>query len=267
MIKFSDLVTVICVTWNNYIYFEYMYSTLVANSHDENIKLIVHINEDKRTERYCKLTDTSHTFSEMNQGIFWPMNNLVNLVETPYVLFWADDILFLKDWDKYLLKPLLYYKQFNPDNIWLSPRLIEPVNCFAPKEHPYCTIHNFGRTLEEFNDKYNEEELEKLRDSQIRKLPNGNMIISTKAFKELGGYDLEYKAGADTDLTYRFIKKYGTEGIKQSGKSLCYHFGSVVTGKDPQKREELEKQGLDLFYKKYGISIPEFERQMLIGEL
>jgi GT2 family glycosyltransferase len=266
MSKFSDLVTIVCVTWNNLDYFQSMTFSLCSESEDKDIKLVVHVNEDKKTERYCKLTeDISYTFSEINQGIFQPLNNLINLVETPYVLFWADDILFLKDWDKYLLKVLSYYKQYNEDNIWISPRLIEPINCFAPQEHPYCTIKDFGRKWDEFNDKYSEEELENLRskDNQIRKLPNGNMIMSVKAFKELGGYDLNYKAGADSDLTWRFVKKYGTDGIKQVSKSLCYHFGSIVTNKNKEKREEFERQGRELFGTKYGFWIGDITKKIL----
>ena len=265
-IKFSDLVTVVAVTWNNYEYFESMMFSL-DESVDKDIKVIIHVNEDKITERWCKLyskdeNSFKYTYSETNHGIFWPLNNLVNLVETPYVLLWADDILFLKDWDKYLLKPLSYFKQYNEDNIWIAPRLIEPINCFSPQEHPYCTIKDFGKTLDEFKIP-TEEELEKLRDKQIRKLANGNMIISVKAFKELGGYDLNFKAGADTDFTYRFCKKYGTEGIKQIGNSLCYHFGSVVTGRNKEKRQELEKEGIELFYKKHGFPLWELTQRII----
>ncbi len=267
MNKFSDLVTVICVTWNNFDYFISMAMSLASESRDPDIKLITHINEDKRTERWCKGAEERYTFSEINQGIFWPLNNLVNLVKTPYVLFWADDILFLKDWDYYLLKVLNYYRQYNEDNIWIAPRLIEPINCFAPQEHPYCTIHDFGKELFDFDDKYSDEALEKLRDKTVRSLPNGNMIMSVKAFKELGGYDLNYKAGADSDLTWRFVKKYGTSGIKQVGSSLCYHFGSVVTGKNKERRQELEKQGIELFQKNHGFFIGDITNKILKGDL
>lgn len=273
MNKFSDLVTVVLVTWNNFDYFFSTMLSLSSESFDENIKVVVHVNEDKKTEKWCKIySDTEdcnfkYTFSETNSGIFQPLNNLINLVDTPYALLWADDIFFLKNWDKYLLNPLLYYKQYNEDNIWIAPRLIEPINCFAPDEHPYCIIYDFGKKWEEFGDKYNEEQLEKLRDRQIRKLPNGNMIVSVKAFKELGGYDLEYRACADSDLTWRFVKKYGTDGIKQIGQSLCYHFGSVVTGKNKEKRQEFEKQGIELFQKKHGFFIGDITKKILENDI
>ena len=265
MKKLSDLVTVVCVTWNNYDYFKLMYHMLKNKSDDNSIKLLVHINEDLdgKTREFCEQEKITYTYSDTNQGIFWPLNNLVNLVETEYVLFWADDILFLHSWDKYLLKALLFYREYVKDGVWISPRLIEPVNCFFPDKHPYCTIHNFGLNIKEFLTKYSEEELKKLRESEIRKLPNGNMIMSVKAFKELGGYDLNYKAGADSDLTWRFVKKYGAGGIKQVGSSLCYHFGSVVTSRDSTKRQEFEKQGVELFYKNHGFFIDDITKRIL----
>jgi hypothetical protein len=242
-----------------------MYESLRNNSEDKSIKLIVHINECLQTKEFCEKEKIQYTFSETNQGIFWPLNSLTNLIETPYVLFLADDFVLLPKWDYYLLKVLSYYKQYNEDNIWIAPRLIEPVNCFAPQEHPYCTIKDFGRNLEEFNNKYSEEELENLRskDNQLRKLPNGNMIISVKAFNQLEKYDLNYKAGSDSDLTWRFVKKYGTDGIKQVSKSLIYHFGSIVTNKNKEKREEFERQGRELFQKNHGFWIGDITKRIL----
>lgn len=265
---FSKKVTVICVTWNNYEYFKLMYESLVNLSYDSNIKLICHINEDvdEKTRKFCDINNITYTYSENNLGIFLPLNNLVNLVETDYILFWADDITFLENWDYYLLPLLKYLEVYNQeDSCWISPRLIERENCFAPQEHPYCTIENLANTIDEFNDNYRqiEEKVKQLRINKINKLPNGNMILKKTSFQELNGYDLEYKAGNDSDLTWRFVKKFGTDGIKQSNMSLCYHWGSVVTGRDKNKRHELEKQGADLFYKKHGFFIGDITKRIL----
>lgn len=250
--KISELFTISFPSWKNLRYLQLFYRSLRENSHDKEIELVLHINECLDTKKWADDNNIRYTFSETNLGISVPMNQAQSLVKTEWTVLLSDDIYMLPQWDLYLFKVLEYYKF--ADNLWVAPRLIEPYNAFAPQEHPYCTIENYGTTLAEFR----EDDL--LRDykkffTTTKKLPNGNMCIKSQVFRNLGGYDTDYATAADSQLTWNFYKKYGSEGIKQCGSSLAYHFGSVVSNTNQQKKLEANRQAIKLFQKKNGFFI------------
>lgn len=226
---------------------------------------MLHVNEGSDgTLEWVREQGIRHTYSEHNEGISVPMNNSQSLVNTEFTVLLADDIYMLPNWDIYLVKILEYYKF--ADNLWVAPRLIEPVNCFEPHPHPYCTIANYGSTIGEFDEERLLKEYKNYITNNIKLLPNGNMAIKTEVYRDLNGYDTEYIYGADSDFTYRFYKKHGNEGIKQLGNSLAYHFGSIVSDSDSARKAEANRQSIERFREKHGFFVGDLTDVIIKGE-
>ena len=257
----SEKFTVCFPTWNNLKYLQLFYKSLRQNSYDKNIPLVLHVNEGADgTPEWCEKNGIAFVRSDKNLGISIPINNAQRLVETEFSILLADDIYLLPNWDLQLYKVLEFYR-FD-DSCWIAPRLLEPINCFAPQEHPYCSIGNFGQTIEEFQEEKLLNEYKQYF-TNIKKLPNGNMAIKTSVFRDLGGYDEEYISGADSQFTWTFVKKYGTSNIKQLGSALAYHFGSIVSNQNQEKKLESNRQAIELFQKKNGFFIGDITKRIL----
>lgn len=230
------------------------YKAIRENSHCKDIEIVLHINEGSDgTIEWVKENNIRFNHSEKNLGISTPMNSCVDLVNTEFVILLADDIYVLPDWDLWLYNIIDFYQK--NDNLWVAPRLIEPVNCYAPNEHIYCAIGNYGQNLETFEEERLLKEWLQFRTSTLKKLPCGNVAIKKSIYKELGGYDTSYTSGADSDFTYRFFKKYGSKGIIQVGKSMAYHFGSIVSAANKEKRQQADQQAIKRFQELHGFFV------------
>lgn len=261
----SKCFTIIFPTFNNLNYLKLFYKSLRQNSFNKQIPLILYINEGSDgTLDWVQENNIEYIHSNENKGISIPMNEIQKLVQTEWTVLLADDIYLLPNWDQHIFAVLKHYNF--TDNLWVAPRLIEPINCFAPQEHPYCSIGDYGKKLENFDENKLLSEYKKFI-TNIKKLPNGNMAIKTSIYRELNGYDEEFIYGADSDFTYRFCKKYGTNGIKQVGSSLAYHFGSVVSNSDIEKKQTANQQSIELFYKKHGFFVGDLTNRILNGSI
>lgn len=261
----SEVLTVCIPTWNNLSYLQLCYSSLRKYSFDKNIELVLHINEGTDgTLEWAIENKIRYTHSKKNLGISVPLNNAQKLVNTEFSLLWADDIVFLPNWDRSLVQILEHYKF--ADNLWVAPRLIEPVNCFDPHPHPYCTIADYGRTIGEFDEDRLLKEHKNYITNTIKLLPNGNMAIKTSTYRDLEGYDTEYIYGADSDFTYRFYKKYGNTGFKQLGNSLAYHFGSVVSDSNKERKTQANRQSIERFQEKHGFFVGDLTNVIIKNE-
>jgi GT2 family glycosyltransferase len=260
-----EILTVSFPTFNNLKYLKLFYKSLRQNSRDKNIELVLHINDGSDgTLEWAQEQGIRYTHSETNLGISIPMNQAQSLVNTEYCVLLADDIYVIPDWDINLTRMLDYFG--HTDDLWVAPRLIEPVNCFSPQEHPYCTIANYGQNIDTFEEERLLNEYKQYLSSSIKKLPNGNMAIKTSVYRELEGYDTEYIFGADSDFTYRFFQKYGSKGFKQLGNSLAYHFGSVVSDSNREKKEQANQQSIQRFQEKHGLFVGDLTNIIINSE-
>lgn len=264
--KIKDYFTIIFPTFNNLKYLKLFYKSLRENSFDKEIPLILFINEgsDGTLEWVKQHSDIKYIHATENQGIAKPMNEIQKLVETEWTLLFADDIYLLPNWDQHLFAVIKHF-EFN-DNLWVAPRLIEPINCFAPIEHPYCSIGNYGQTIDEFEEEKLLSEYKKFN-TTIKHLPNGNMAIKSSIYRDLNGYDEEFIYGSDSDFTCRFCKLVGTKGIKQVGSSLAYHFGSIVSNANIEKKQKANKQSIELFQKKHGFFVGDLTKKIQNNEI
>lgn len=252
--EISNSLTVCFPTWNNLRYLKLFYKALRQNSHCKNIELALHINEGSDgTLEWAKENGIRYNHSETNLDISKPTNSAVDLANTEWVVLLADDIYVLPDWDLWLYKVLKAYK-FN-DNLWAAPRLIEPINCFAPAEHFYCSIANYGTNIDEFKEDDLLKEYKQYQTPYIKRIPCGNMAIKKSVFQKLCGYDESYIYGADSDFSYKFFKQYGAKGIIQIGNSMAYHFGSIVSGANVEKKQKANQQTIQKFRELHGFFV------------
>jgi glycosyltransferase involved in cell wall biosynthesis len=265
MIQPHEILTISFPTWNNLKYLKLFHKALRQNSRDKEIELVLHINEGSDgTLEWAQEQGIRHTHSEENLGISVPMNQAQSLVNTEWTVLLADDIYVLPDWDIALVRMLEHFGR--TDNLWVAPRLIEPVNCFAPQEHPYCSIANYGQNIDTFEEERLLTEYKQYLTNSVKKLPNGNMAIKTSVYRDLDGYDTEYIFGADSDFTYRFFQKQGSKGFKQLGNSLAYHFGSIVSDSNRERKEQANKQSIERFMEKHGFFVGDLTKVIVTSE-
>ena len=249
------MISIIIPTLNNLPYLKLCIESLHKNSHYNN-QIIFHVNNGSDGSLdFIKENNFEHTHSSENFGICKAINTAASLVSQDFIVYAHDDFYFCPDWDKALINET---KLIDEKEYFLSGTMIK-----AGQVH-----RNYGDTLENFNEKKLLSEVGNINYFNFQGSTWAPSLMPTKLWFEVGGLSEEFDpgTGSDTDLNMKLWKR-GVRIHKGIGKSLVYHFGSIITRKKKNLKTKTYtgSRGTKLFLLKWGISVKFFEKYYLNG--
>ena len=249
--------SIVIPTWNNLPYLKLCVASLRRHSAYPH-ELLVHVNAGTDgTLAYVQDEKLQFTHTPTNVGVCRAVNQAAALATRRYLAYFNDDMVALPGWDSELVE--FARQQRLPEASWLSATLIEGYG-----RHPLFLAdgprYNYGRTAAQFD------EARLLRDLPRLRTLKGDVQGSTAApnlmpralFARVGGFSVAYSpgAGSDPDLAKK-VYDAGCRHFLGVGRSLIYHFGSVVMGR--VRRND----GAGTFRRQYGLSIEQFVHEVL----
>ncbi len=249
------MISIIIPTLNNLKYLKLCVKSLELNSNFKN-QIIFHVNNGSDGSLdFIKKKKFPHTHSAENLGMCKAINQAAKLANQKYIVYAHDDFYFCPGWDKILINEA---ETFTNNNFFLSGTMIK-----AGQVH-----RNYGDTLENFNEKKLLDEYSKINYYDFQGSSWCPSMLTLKLWNEVGGLSEEYDPGtaSDTDLNMKLWVK-GVRIHKGLGKSLVYHFGSIITRKKKnlKTRTYTGSRGNKIFLLKWGISVKFFEKYFLRG--
>lgn len=181
---------------------------------------------------------------EENKGLAIATNYGVYSATNEMVLIVNDDNVFPSNWDTNINtdKSLL-------ENNVLSINQIEPI----PSIFKQFEIKDFGRDIKSFNydafDKYNKKISRDIVESTGSTLP---FVISKTNYLKIGGWDIDYPSPTVVDWDFFYKCQLSGLGLTRTYKLHFYHFVSLGTSINPEKRRIDEVNGHEYFRFKWG---------------
>ncbi len=251
--------SIIIPTLNNLDYLKICINSLRKNSEFDH-QIIPHVNiGDDGTEEYLKSEKIDYTFTKHNSGICEGMNVAAKKATYNYILYAHDDFYFCPGWDTEFKKEVDKIKH---NNFYLSGTMIGSTG----KDSLDC-----GTNVKNFNEKKLLESYKKLNFCDFQGSTWAPHLLHKDIWNKVGGFSEEYYpgTGSDPDLNMKLWRE-NIRIFKGLGKSLVFHFGSVVTrrdNKDTMIKTESGNKGNKIFLLKWGISIKFFKKFYLKSDL
>ena len=251
--------SIIIPTLNNLDYLKICINSLRKNSEFDH-QIIPHVNiGDDGTEEYLKSEKIDYTFTKHNSGICEGMNVAAKKATYDYILYAHDDFYFCPGWDTEFKKEVDKIKH---NNFYLSGTMIGSTG----KDSLDC-----GTNVKNFNEKKLLESYKKLNFCDFQGSTWAPHLLHKDIWNKVGGFSEEYYpgTGSDPDLNMKLWRE-NIRIFKGLGKSLVFHFGSVVTrrdNKDTMIKTESGNKGNKIFLLKWGISIKFFKKFYLKSDL
>ena len=251
--------SIIIPTFNNLKYLKLCLESIKKNStFDHQIIPHVNIGEDG-TKEFLKLENIEYTYTKYNSGICEGMNKASKKASFDYILYAHDDFYFCPGWDTEFKNEVDKIKH---NNFYLSGTMIGSTG----KDSLDC-----GTNIDNFNEKKLLENYKKLNFYDFQGSTWAPHLIHKDIWNKVGGFSEEYYpgTGSDPDLNMKLWKE-NIRIFKGLGKSLVFHFGSVVTRRNNNNstiKTESGNRGNKIFLLKWGISIKFFKKFYLKSDL
>ena len=187
------------------------------------------------------------------------MNKASKKASFDYILYAHDDFYFCPGWDTEFKNEVDKIKH---NNFYLSGTMIGSTG----KDSLDC-----GTNIDNFNEKKLLENYKKLNFYDFQGSTWAPHLIHKDIWNKVGGFSEEYYpgTGSDPDLNMKLWKE-NIRIFKGLGKSLVFHFGSVVTRRNNNNskiKTESGNRGNKIFLLKWGISIKFFKKFYLKSDL
>lgn len=249
------MISIIIPTLNNLQYLKLCVRSLEINSTFKN-QIIFHINNGSDGSLdFIKEKKFQFTHSEENLGMCKAINLAAKLAKNKYIVYAHDDFYFCPKWDEVLINEA---QKLSDQDFFLSGTMIK-----AGQVH-----RNYGNDFESFNEKKLLEEYSKINYYDFQGSSWCPSLLTLKLWNEVGGLSEEFDPGtaSDTDLNMKLWSR-GVRIHKGLGKSLVYHFGSIITRKKKNLKTKTYtgSRGTKIFLKKWGITVKFFEKFYLRG--
>lgn len=251
----------ICLcSWNDLPFLKILYAGLKRNTKIP-YELIIHDNgSEDGTEQWLKENNINRSRSKTNEG-GGAVNYAVAQAKFPYIVDINADMYPLPGWDIEIFKQIQKFKYNKINKFMISSTLIEPIGT-----NPEYTIAYFGHTAETFNENALLEDF-LLNPPRYRK---ENMIqyshpitMPRELWNEFGGVDMNYPYGIASDHDIPACAyEVGCRNFIMLGRSRVYHFVNQTSRKLPKDKSN----NLEVFKKKWGISVDEFRKRMNIAK-
>ncbi|HMR92225.1 MAG TPA: glycosyltransferase [Chitinophagaceae bacterium] len=253
---FHSRFSILIPSWNNLPYLQLCVNSIRKNSAYPH-QIIVHINEG--ADNTCKWVeeqpDISFTYSKINIGVCYALNEAAALAETDYIAYINDDMYLCPGWDKVLIDEI---EQTGHPYFFFSATAIEPM------AQSTCSIRkSYGRSLNDFDEQLLLSEYKDLpmKDWQGATWPPN--VVHRQLWEKVGGYSIEFSPGmySDPDFSMK-LWKAGVRLFKGLSASRAYHFGSLSV------KRIRKNTGYHAFILKWGMTSGTFSKYFLRrGEL
>ena len=244
--------SIIIPTYNNIDFLKFTYDSIIKNSKYQH-EIIFHINDGSDgTLEFAKKNRISYTHSSENIGLCKAANLAASKSNTNLILYSHDDMFFCKDWDIFLEKEVIKYK----DNLFY----LTSVNISVNKG---LINLDCGSVPSEFNENRFNEFCDKDKTSDLQGSHWAPHLIHKDLWDKVGGFSEEFNPGdgSDPDLCMKLWKE-NVRIYKAISKFKIYHFSSVTT----RKKNIKLNNGTKIFLLKYGFNPRYFRKYFLRGD-
>jgi glycosyltransferase involved in cell wall biosynthesis len=248
----SPVFSIFIPSWNNLSYLKICIESLRKHSSLPH-QIIVHINEGKDgTSEWVKSqADLNFTFSELNIGVCYALNQCRTLAKGDYFLYLNDDMYVCPGWDRHLFDEI---KTIGHDAFFLSATAIEPVET----GNDCVIVQNFGTDPDSFReeDLLNQFQAPLKKDWQGATWPPN--VVHKRIWDMVGGYSIEFSPGlySDPDFSMK-LWRAGLRMFKGVSSSRVYHFGGKSTAR------MVKNSGYYTFISKWGMTARTFTKKFL----
>ena len=256
----SNIMISVCVcSWNDLPFLKILYKSLKRNT-KLPYEFIVHDNgSEDGTEQWLIANNIKYSRSDTNEGVA-AVNYAVKQAKHPYICDINADMYVLPDWDIEIFKQIQKFKYNKVNKFMISSTLVEPLG-----NNPEYTIANFGHSAGTFD----EESLLLSFLSDASRYRKDNMVqyshpitMPKDLWDEFGGVDVNYPYGIATDHDIpASAYEVGCRDFIMLGRSRVYHFINQTVRKLPKDKSD----NLEVFQKKWGMSVDEFRKRMKIA--
>lgn len=231
------LISVVCVSLNNYAYVDLLLESLYKNTRT-SFEFLLHGNlathpleevvikwRKKGVQIYAEYSPQDNLWYAI------PANRLFHRAKGMFVAFYDDDSYLGPDWDIELLKNV----NADIDAQMLCSTTFQYPD--SPSQPVLCNIWDYGRTAETFDkDLFDTTCYSNRTVLNYTNEVHGNYFMTRECWRRFGGYDTQFKNGADVDMKMMFFDKALSEGasieFRQCPTSLYYHFGNISKSQD-----------------------------------
>ena len=244
--------SIIIPTYNNLDFLKCTYYSIIKNSKYKH-EIILHINDGSDgTLEFAKEKGIIFTQSSENIGLCKSVNLAASKINTNLILYSHDDMFFCKDWDLFLEKELIKYK----DNLFY----LTSVNISVNKGLINLDCGNIPSL---FNEKKFNEFCENDNSPDLQGSHWAAHLIHKDLWNKVGGFSEEFNPGdgSDPDLCMKLWNE-NVRIFKAISKFKIYHFSSVTT----RKRNIILNNGTKTFLLKYGFNPRFFRKYFLRGD-
>ncbi len=250
--------SIIIPTLNNLKYLKLCLKSLKKNSkYDHEIIPHVNIGSDGTIE-YLKKNNLQFTHTKENAGICKGMNLAAEKSSKEYILYAHDDFYFCPNWDVILKKQI---DMIGHNYFYLSGTMM----------HNGQIEFDCGNSIEDFDEEKFLINYKKYNYYDFQGSTWAPHLIHKDIWNKVNGFSEEFYpgTGSDPDLNMKLWKE-NIRIFKGLGKSLVFHFGSVVTRRNNNNskiKTESGNRGNKIFLLKWGISIKFFKKFYLKSDL
>ena len=250
--------SIIIPSFNNKKYLDLCIKSIRKNS-KYNHQVIVHINEGSDgTIEFLKKENIDFTYTKYNAGICEGMNMAAKEAKFDYILYAHDDFYFCPDWDEVILNEK---EKIKHNNFYISGTMIGTTG----KNSLDC-----GDNIDNFDENKLLNNYKNLNFDDYQGSTWAPHLIHKQLWNKVGGFSEEFfpGTGSDPDLNMKLWNE-NVRIFKRLGKSLVFHFGSIVTRKDNKDQNTITEsgnKGNKIFLLKWGISIKFFRKYYLRSE-
>lgn len=256
------MITICIPSWNSLEYLQILMHSIKKNTRMPH-EIIVHDN-GSTDGTYEWLSSTSHNVDKYSHSLhnlgFCGVNYALKAAKYPYCVIMNTDMYVMPGWDTAMLHQIQQFKKQNIDRFTISSCLIEPVG-----NNPEYDIHYCGHDAKTFNERelfnwWHQTRLVKQNTIQY----SHPILVPKFMLEEVNYLDEQYFPGwsVDHDLPKSLYEK-GCRNFIMLGNSRVFHFSSKTFTKLPA--DVKNKDGQDIFLKKWGISVDEFRKQLEIA--
>ena len=187
---------------------------------------MVFFNHAKPEEKkWAQDNSVKFLFSNKNEGISMPYNQLAKLSTKKFILLADDDMYFLPEWDVALRRSF----EKEERGMWRTLTVVEPI---VDSIWNFNVVMNFGRTAGTFKEAELLSWIEKSPPKKplmiCHRPPN---LVRREDYLEVGGWSEEFFPGfcGDPDFAAKFYLKFGEglfEKMRNVPDSFWYHFSN-----------------------------------------
>tara|TARA_X000000950_G_scaffold232737_1_gene281914 strand:+ start:148 stop:945 length:798 start_codon:yes stop_codon:yes gene_type:complete len=211
----------------------------------------VHVNEGKDgTVKYLKERGVEHTFTRYNAGICEGLNKAAAKAQYDYILYGHDDFYFCPGWDEVMMAEI---KRIGHNNFYLSGFMLSPSQLKC------------GDTVKNFDEKKLLKTYKNISHSDFQGSTWAPSVVHKDTWHAVGGLSEEFFPGFASDPDFNMkLWQHGVRIFRGLGKSLVYHFGSVVLRKkNTWHKNARGSENTKKFLYKWRISVKFFRKHYL----